>query len=43
MNRTSVIDWLGVFALGLLIIYHMSVVSQPWAYLIYSHQSEKPI
>ena len=43
MNRRYDIDWLRVFALGLLIIYHISIVFQPWAYFIYFPQSEKPI
>ena len=43
VNRRYDIDWLRVFALGLLIIYHISVVFQPWAYFIYFVQSEKPV
>jgi len=42
MRRYDV-DWLRVLALGLLIIYHISVVFQPWAYFIYFVQSEKPV
>jgi len=43
MSRRYDIDWLRVFALGLLIIYHISIVFQPWAYFIYFPQSEKPL
>ena len=43
MNRRYDIDWLRVFALGLLIIYHISIVFQPWAYFIYFPQSEKSL
>ncbi len=35
MNRRYDIDWLRVFALGLLIVYHISIVFQPWSYFIY--------
>ena len=42
MRRYDV-DWLRILALGLLIIYHISVVFQPWAYFIYFVQSEKPV
>ena len=42
-NRRYDIDWLRVFALCLLIIYHVSIVFQPWAYFIYFVQSEKPV
>ena len=37
------IDWLRVLALSLLIIYHIAVIFQPWAYYIYFIQSERPI
>ncbi|SVA84838.1 uncharacterized protein METZ01_LOCUS137692, partial [marine metagenome] len=30
-KRRYDVDWLRVLALGLLIIYHISVVFQPWA------------
>ena len=43
MNRRYDIDWLRVFALGLLIVYHISIVFQPWSYFIYFPQSEKPL
>ncbi len=42
-NRRYDIDWLRVFALCLLIIYHVSIVFQSWAYFIYFVQSEKPV
>jgi len=42
-KRRYDVDWLRVLALGLLIIYHISVVFQPWAYFIYFVQSEKPV
>ena len=41
--RRHDVDWLRILALGLLIIYHISVVFQPWAYFIYFVQSEKPV
>ena len=41
--RRHDVDWLRILALGLLIIYHISVVFQPWAYFIYFIQSEKPV
>ena len=37
------IDWLRVLALGLLIIYHIAVIFQPWAHYIYFIQSQRPI
>ena len=37
------IDWLRVLALGLLVIYHIAVIFQPWAHYIYFIQSERPI
>ena len=43
MNRRYDIDWLRVFALGLLIVYHTSIVFQPWSYFIYFPQSEEPL
>ena len=43
MNRRYDIDWLRDFALGLLIVYHISIVFQPWSYFIYFPQSEKPL
>ena len=42
-DRRFDIDWLRIIALGLLIIYHISVVFQPWAYFIYFVQSEKSV
>jgi len=42
-NRRYDIDWLRVLAMSLLIIYHISIVFQPWAYFIYFVQSEKPV
>ena len=43
MIRRYDVDWLRVLALGLLIIYHISVVFQPWAYYIYFIQSAQPV
>ena len=43
VNRRYDIDWLRVFALCLLIIYHVSIVFQPWAYFIHFVQSAKPV
>ncbi|HIB72854.1 MAG TPA: acyltransferase, partial [Candidatus Marinimicrobia bacterium] len=43
MIRRYDVDWLRILALGLLIIYHISVVFQPWAYYIYFIQSAQPV
>ena len=37
------IDWLRVIAIGLLLIYHIAIVFQPWGVLIGFPQSNKPI
>ena len=42
MRRYDV-DWLRVMALGLLIIYHIAVTFQPWAYFIAFIQSQKSL
>jgi hypothetical protein len=34
MNRRHDIDWLRVIAIGLLLIYHIAIVFQPWAMFI---------
>ncbi len=31
MERRYDIDWLRVIAIGLLLIYHIAIVFQPWA------------
>jgi len=42
-NRRYDIDWLRVIAIGLLLIYHISIVFQPWGVFIGFIQSEKPL
>ncbi len=42
-NRRYDIDWLRVIAIGLLLIYHIGIVFQPWGVLIGFIQSEKPL
>lgn len=42
-NRRHDIDWLRVLALSLLMVYHVAVIFQPWAYMIYFIQSERPV
>jgi len=37
------IDWLRVIAIGLLLIYHIAIVFQPWGVLIRFLQNDKPI
>lgn len=42
-NRRYDIDWLRVIAIGLLLIYHIAIVFQPWGVLIGFIQSEKSL
>lgn len=42
-NRRYDIDWLRVIAIGLLLIYHIAIIFQPWGVLIGFIQSEKPM
>lgn len=42
-NRRYDIDWLRVIALGLLILYHVVLSFQPWAYKIFFIQNEEPL
>ncbi len=42
-NRRYDIDWLRVIAIGLLLIYHIAIVFQPWGVFIGFIQSEKPL
>ena len=41
-NRRYDIDWLRVIAIGLLLIYHIAIVFQPWGVLIGFIQSNQP-
>ncbi len=42
-NRRYDIDWLRVIAIGLLLIYHIAIVFQPWGVFIGFLQSDKPL
>jgi len=42
-ERRHDIDWLRVIAIGLLIIYHIAIIFQPWALLIGFIKSEEPL
>jgi peptidoglycan/LPS O-acetylase OafA/YrhL len=42
-ERRYDIDWLRVIAIGLLLIYHIAIVFQPWALFIGFVKSEKPL
>ena len=42
-NRRYDIDWLRVIAIGLLLIYHIAIVFQPWGVLIGFIQNEKSL
>lgn len=42
-NRRYDIDWLRVIAIGLLLIYHIAIVFQPWGALIGFIQSDKTL
>lgn len=37
------IDWLRVIAIGLLLIYHIAIVFQPWGAMLQFLQSDKPL
>ena len=42
-ERRYDIDWLRVIAIGLLLIYHIAIVFQPWARLVGFIRSEEPL
>jgi len=42
-NRRHDIDWLRVIAIGLLLIYHIAIIFQPWGVLIGFVQSAEPM
>jgi peptidoglycan/LPS O-acetylase OafA/YrhL len=42
-ERRHDIDWLRVIAIGLLLIYHIAIVFQPWAMFIGFIRSEEPL
>ena len=42
-NRRYDIDWLRVIAIGLLLIYHIAIVFQPWGVIIGFIQSDKSL
>ena len=42
-ERRHDIDWLRVIAIGLLLIYHIAIIFQPWAMFIGFIRSEEPI
>lgn len=42
-NRRYDIDWLRVIAIGLLLVYHIAIVFQPWGVLIGFMQSSVPL
>jgi hypothetical protein len=42
-ERRYDIDWLRVIAIGLLLIYHIAIIFQPWAMLIGFIRSEEPM
>ena len=41
--RRHEIDWLRVIAIGLLLIYHIAIIFQPWAMLIGFIKSDEPV
>ncbi len=43
MERRYDIDWIRVLTIGLLLIYHITIIFQPWGVFIGFIQSEKPI
>ena len=43
MERRHDIDWLRVIAIGLLLIYHIAIIFQPWAMYIGFIRSEAPL
>ena len=42
-ERRHDIDWLRVIAIGLLLIYHIAIIFQPWAMFVGFIRSEEPI
>ncbi|WP_198416756.1 acyltransferase family protein [Marinilabilia rubra] len=42
-ERRHDIDWLRVVAIGLLLIYHIAIIFQPWAMFIGFIRSDEPI
>jgi len=42
-KRRHDIDWLRVIAIGLLLIYHIAIIFQPWAMLVGFIKSEEPL
>ncbi len=42
-QRRYDIDWIRVIAIGLLLIYHIAIIFQPWALFIGFIQSEQPV
>ena len=42
-TRRHDIDWLRVITIGLLLIYHVAIVFQPWGVFIAFIQSDKSI
>lgn len=42
-ERRHDIDWLRVIAIGLLLIYHIAIIFQPWAMLIGFIKSDEPV
>jgi hypothetical protein len=43
MERRYDIDWLRVISIGLLVIYHIGIVFQPWGVFLVFLQSEQPL
>ena len=42
-ERRHDIDWLRVVAIGLLLIYHIAIIFQPWAMFVGFIRSDEPI
>ena len=42
-DRRHDIDWLRVIAIGLLLIYHIAIIFQPWGLFIGFIQSEESV
>jgi glucans biosynthesis protein C len=43
VERRHDVDWLRVIALGLLIVYHISISFQPWGVMIFFPQNNQPL
>ncbi|MGW8314450.1 MAG: acyltransferase family protein, partial [Bacteroidales bacterium] len=43
MERRYDIDWLRVIAIGLLLLYHVGIVFQPWGVFLGFIQSSEPL